>query len=135
MLSFGAGPRAHYREHLPLTRKFSLLLLPAVSSIRATLTCPRFSQPQLVPRILPFLAPFVPFLLHQIWPSDEAIAKLPSEFPVLFLAGSRDELVEPSQMKGLWAKCGSKVKEWREFPHGTHSACPMFSLSTFSTCD
>jgi 2-succinyl-5-enolpyruvyl-6-hydroxy-3-cyclohexene-1-carboxylate synthase len=33
-------------------------------------------------------------------------------------------------MKGLWAKCGSKVKEWREFPHGTHSACPMFSLST-----
>ncbi|KWU45062.1 Protein bem46, partial [Rhodotorula sp. JG-1b] len=79
------------------------------------------SLPQLVPRILPFLAPFVPFLLHQIWPSDEAIAKLPSEFPVLFLAGSRDELVEPSQMKGLWAKCGSKVKEWREFPHGTHN--------------
>ncbi|GAA5985045.1 hypothetical protein JCM10908_002500 [Rhodotorula pacifica] len=79
------------------------------------------SLQQLVPRILPFLAPFVPFLLHQIWPSDEAIAKLPADFPVLFLAGSRDELVEPGQMKGLWAKCGSKVKEWREFPHGTHN--------------
>ncbi|GAA6025486.1 hypothetical protein JCM8202_001965 [Rhodotorula sphaerocarpa] len=79
------------------------------------------SLPQLVPRILPFLAPFVPLLLHQIWPSDQAVSTFPAEFPVLFLAGSKDELVEPSQMKGLWAKCSSKVKVWREFPHGTHN--------------
>ncbi|CEQ41666.1 SPOSA6832_03394 [Sporobolomyces salmonicolor] len=57
------------------------------------------SLPKLIPHVLPFVAPFVPFLLHQIWPSEKYIATLPKEFPVLFLAGSRDELVEPGQMK------------------------------------
>ncbi|GAA5882152.1 hypothetical protein JCM1840_002029 [Sporobolomyces johnsonii] len=79
------------------------------------------SLPKLVPHVLPFIAPFVPFLLHQIWPSEKYIATLPKEFPVLFLAGSRDELVEPGQMKGLWKVCGSATKEWREFPNGTHN--------------
>ncbi|TNY22842.1 Alpha/Beta hydrolase protein [Rhodotorula diobovata] len=79
------------------------------------------SLPKLVPHVLPFLRPFVPFLLHQIWPSERYIATLPGDFPVLFLAGSRDELVEPGQMKGLWERCGSKVKRWIEFPYGTHN--------------
>ncbi|GAA6054362.1 hypothetical protein JCM3770_003337 [Rhodotorula araucariae] len=79
------------------------------------------SLPNLVPHVLPFLRPFVPFLLHQIWPSERYIATLPEDLPVLFLAGSRDELVEPGQMKGLWERCGSKVKEWREFQYGTHN--------------
>ncbi|GAA5954454.1 hypothetical protein JCM21900_006813 [Sporobolomyces salmonicolor] len=79
------------------------------------------SLPKLIPHVLPFVAPFVPFLLHQIWPSEKYIAMLPKEFPVLFLAGSRDELVEPGQMKGLWKVCGSATKEWREFPNGTHN--------------
>ncbi|BGP50637.1 bem46 protein, variant [Rhodotorula kratochvilovae] len=76
---------------------------------------------KLVPHVLPFLRPFVPFLLHQIWPSEQYITTLPEDFPVLFLAGSRDELVEPGQMKGLWERCGSKVKEWKEFQYGTHN--------------
>ncbi|GAA6036454.1 hypothetical protein JCM8097_003515 [Rhodosporidiobolus ruineniae] len=75
----------------------------------------------LVPHLMPYLAPFVPYLLHQIWPSIDDIATLPEDFPVLFLAGVRDELVEPGQMKGLWAACRSKRKEWKEFPHGTHN--------------
>lgn len=85
------------------------------------------SQPKLVPHVLPFLSPFVPFLLHQIWPSERYISTLPKDFPVLFLAGSRDELVEPGQMKGLWKVCGSDNKEWKEFENGTHSK----SLSLF----
>ncbi|GAA5949273.1 hypothetical protein JCM3765_003356 [Sporobolomyces pararoseus] len=79
------------------------------------------SLPKLVPHVLPFLAPFVPFLLHQIWPSERYISTLPKDFPVLFLAGSRDELVEPGQMKGLWQVCGSANKEWKEFENGTHN--------------
>ncbi|GAA6005619.1 hypothetical protein JCM11491_003703 [Sporobolomyces phaffii] len=79
------------------------------------------SLPKLVPHVLPFLSPFVPYLLHQIWPSESYISTLPQDFPVLFLAGSRDELVEPGQMKGLWTACGSATKEWNEFEHGTHN--------------
>ncbi|GAA5934006.1 hypothetical protein JCM3775_002847 [Rhodotorula graminis] len=79
------------------------------------------SLPKLVPHILPFLSPFVPFLLHQIWPSEQYIQTLPDDFPVLFLAGSRDELVEPGQMKGLWELCRSRAKRWIEFQYGTHN--------------
>ncbi|GAA6061067.1 hypothetical protein JCM10212_000110 [Sporobolomyces blumeae] len=79
------------------------------------------SLPKLVPHVMPFLAPFVPYLLHQIWPSERYIATLPPTFPVLFLAGARDELVEPGQMKGLWRLCSSEAKEWREYPNGTHN--------------
>ncbi|GAA5938554.1 alpha/beta hydrolase [Sporobolomyces koalae] len=79
------------------------------------------SLTKLVPHILPFLAPFVPYLLHQIWPSEKYISTLPTDFPVLFLAGSQDELVEPGQMKGLWEACSSNRKEWKEFERGTHN--------------
>ncbi|GAA6008960.1 uncharacterized protein JCM10292_006577 [Rhodotorula paludigena] len=79
------------------------------------------SLPKLVPHILPFVRPFVPFLLHQIWRSESAIASLPSDFPVLMLAGKRDELVEPGQMKGLRRACGSSEVTWREFANGTHN--------------
>ncbi|GAA5828934.1 hypothetical protein JCM3766R1_003872 [Sporobolomyces carnicolor] len=79
------------------------------------------SLPKLVPHVLPFLSPFVPYLLHQIWPSERYITTLPKDFPVLFLAGSRDELVEPGQMRGLFRVCGSENKEWKEFEHGTHN--------------
>lgn len=79
------------------------------------------SLPKLVPHVLPFLSPFVPLLLHQIWPSERYISTLPKDFPVLFLAGKRDELVEPGQMKGLWRVCGSEEKEWRDFENGTHN--------------
>ncbi|GAA5907824.1 hypothetical protein JCM6882_004567 [Rhodosporidiobolus microsporus] len=79
------------------------------------------SLPDLIPHLLPLLRPFLPFLLTQIWPSKSSIASLPSDFPVLFLAGVRDELVEPGQMKGLWELCSSERKEWKEFEFGTHN--------------
>ncbi|GAA5860091.1 hypothetical protein JCM8547_009175 [Rhodosporidiobolus lusitaniae] len=79
------------------------------------------SLPDLIPHIMPYLTPFLPYLLHQIWPSKDAIAKLPEDFPVLFLAGQRDELVEPGQMKGLFERCRSRRKEWKSFEYGTHN--------------
>lgn len=78
------------------------------------------SQPKLVPHIIPFVKPFL-FLLHQIWPSEARISTLPSDFPVLFLAGEQDELVLPSHMVALYSLCPSERKCWRSFPHGTHS--------------
>lgn len=74
---------------------------------------------------MPFLSPFM-FLLHQVWPSDERIKTLPSSFPVLFLAGEEDELVVPAHMKELFATCSSTAKEWKAFPHGTHSEPPSY---------
>lgn len=69
---------------------------------------------------MPFIAPFIG-LLHQIWPSEDLIVKLPADYPVLFLAGEQDELVLPPHMKQLFNLCSSKEKEWKSFPHGTHS--------------
>ncbi|PRQ70189.1 Alpha/Beta hydrolase fold [Rhodotorula toruloides] len=79
------------------------------------------SLPKLIPHLLPFLRPFLPLLLTEIWPSENYITHLPRSFPVLFLAGAKDELVVPGQMRGLWDLCRSERKEWREYEEGTHS--------------
>lgn len=71
--------------------------------------------------LLPFLSPFIPFLLHQIWPSESRIQLLPQDYPALFLAGEEDELVKPVHMKELYRLCSSERKEWKGFRRGTHS--------------
>lgn len=80
------------------------------------------SLPALVPSVIPYVRPFVPFLLHQIWDSRTAIATLPPSFPVLFLAGGRDELIPPVHMRELHAACSSTAKEWRLFDKGDHNS-------------
>jgi fermentation-respiration switch protein FrsA (DUF1100 family) len=89
-------------------------------------------QPDLIPTLMPYLKPFLPLLLNQIWPSYRSIATLPADFPVLFLAGERDEIVEPNQMKGLWDACKSDKKEWRGFKFGTHSSSHSLSFLSSS---
>ncbi|KAI5477469.1 hypothetical protein MNV49_006315 [Pseudohyphozyma bogoriensis] len=91
------------------------------------------SLPLLVPTVMPYLTPFIPFLLHQIWPSNTSIAKLPPSFPVLFLKGGSDELIPQSHMLELWRiyregggegekeKREEVVGEWAEFKDGTHN--------------
>lgn len=129
---FLAGQGPHHREHLPLPRTSFSLHRPARGARPDSVTP---SQPKLVPHILPFLRPFVPFLLHQIWPSEQYIRTLPDDIPVLFLAGSRDELVEPGQMKGLWELCRSRTKRWIEFQYGTHSASLLPRSSSSCSID
>ncbi len=80
------------------------------------------SLPALVPSVIPYVRPFVPFFLHQIWDSAAAIATLPAQFPVLFLAGARDELIPPVHMRQLHAACLSQKKEWRLFERGDHNS-------------
>jgi len=80
------------------------------------------SLPALVPSVIPYVRPFVPYLLHQIWDSGAAIGTLPPTFPVLFLAGARDELIPPVHMVALHEACTSANKEWRLFPRGDHNS-------------
>ena len=80
------------------------------------------SLPALVPSVIPYVRPFVPYLLHQIWDSGAAIGTLPPSFPVLFLAGGRDELIPPVHMRQLHSACSSGKKEWRLFERGDHNS-------------
>lgn len=57
--------------------------------------------PSLIPTVLPVAAPLA-FLCHQVWDSAGAARSLPNSVPVLLLSGSQDELVPPSQMRGLF---------------------------------
>lgn len=79
-----------------------------------------FSQPKLIPHVLPVLRPFA-FLCHQIWPSETSIKTI-VRTPILFLAGKKDELVPPSHMVALHELCPTTGENWwREFPEGTHN--------------
>ncbi|KAJ1305187.1 hypothetical protein OPQ81_000218 [Rhizoctonia solani] len=72
------------------------------SSITALIVENTFmTLPSLIPTVLPVAAPLA-FLCHQVWDSASAARKLPKSVPVLLLSGSQDELVPPSQMRGLF---------------------------------
>ncbi|KAF8686306.1 Serine aminopeptidase, S33 [Rhizoctonia solani] len=74
--------------------------------------------PSLIPTVLPVAAPLA-FLCHQVWDSASAARSLPKSVPVLMLSGTQDELVPPSQMRGLFdilrgAEDGPKEEETEE---------------------
>ncbi|KAI9009498.1 alpha/beta-hydrolase, partial [Gaertneriomyces semiglobifer] len=66
------------------------------------------SLPSLVPSIMPFTK-YLPIklLLTQIWDTQSLCRSLPSALPILLLSGSRDELVPPHHMRGLWETLSS----------------------------
>lgn len=80
------------------------------------------SLPQLVSHLMPYLRPFLPLLLNQIWPSVDKVAAFPDSLSVCFLSGSKDDLIPPSHMNELHRLSGGK-KEIHRFPEGTHSEC------------
>ncbi|KAJ3188199.1 hypothetical protein HDU85_005349 [Gaertneriomyces sp. JEL0708] len=61
------------------------------------------SLPSLVPSIMPFTK-YLPIklLLTQIWDTQSLCRSLPPALPILLLSGSKDELVPPHHMRGLW---------------------------------
>ncbi|KAI8990216.1 Alpha/Beta hydrolase protein [Pilobolus umbonatus] len=78
------------------------------------------SLPKLIPSVLPFLK-YLTFLCHQQWPSEKNIQRIVN-IPILFLAGTKDELVPPSHMvklNELNETRGEKV--WASFPNGMHN--------------
>lgn len=78
------------------------------------------SIPKLIPNVLPLLTP-LSFLCTEQWNSEKLIKHMPSDIPVLFLSGKKDELVPPSHVETLYNLCPSEVKQLAEFEEGMHN--------------
>ncbi|KAJ1558064.1 hypothetical protein HK096_003751 [Nowakowskiella sp. JEL0078] len=92
------------------------------------------SLPKLIPSVFPILRYFS-FLCHQKWPTNVEIVKL-SKIPILFLSGSKDELIPQRHMMELCQlvrqsrKCNSNFEDLEidqcstrfvKFENGTHN--------------
>ncbi|ODQ67964.1 alpha/beta-hydrolase [Nadsonia fulvescens var. elongata DSM 6958] len=78
------------------------------------------SIPKLLPYVFPILGPFK-FFCREIWDSEALMPLIPSNIPMLFLNGGRDEIVDPKHMETLYALSTATVKEWKRWPKGTHN--------------
>ncbi|KAJ9645084.1 bem46 protein, variant [Coniosporium tulheliwenetii] len=75
---------------------------------------------ELIPSAFPpakYLAP----LCHQYWSSEEMLPQVTPSIPILFLSGSKDEIVPATHMRQLYDICRSDIKIFKEFPNGTHN--------------
>ncbi|CAG8761488.1 22455_t:CDS:2 [Gigaspora margarita] len=76
-----------------------------------------------IPKIIPHIAPnlrYLTFLCSEIWPSENYITKLQT-IPILFLSGSKDEVVPPQHMKILYELANtSGGKMIQEIENGSH---------------
>lgn len=75
--------------------------------------------PHVVPHIFPLLGylgqTMLGMMVTEKWPSYLEVTRIPENVPVLFLAGTKDEVVPPAHMRELFdLKTGPKV--WRDFP-------------------
>ncbi|CDS07656.1 hypothetical protein LRAMOSA01605 [Lichtheimia ramosa] len=78
------------------------------------------SLPKLVPHVMPILR-YVTFLCHQQWPSEVNIQRI-ANVPILFLSGSKDELIPPTHMRKLFELCDTRgAKEYVELANGMHN--------------
>ncbi|PKC09272.1 alpha/beta-hydrolase [Rhizophagus irregularis] len=77
----------------------------------------------LIPHLIPkfsFLRYFS-FLCWQNWRSENSIQKI-KFIPILFLSGTKDEIIPQEHMKGLFELTKtSGGKEWLEFSNGNHN--------------
>ncbi|KAL7418130.1 alpha/beta-hydrolase [Mrakia frigida] len=85
------------------------------------------SIPSLIPHLIPNLS-FLSFLVHQIWPSQDKLALLPADLPILLLSGEKDEIVPKIQMETLQKLAnnrgsgrGKKHTQFKSFAKGTHN--------------
>jgi len=77
------------------------------------------SMRKLIPFVVPLFSAFT-FLCTEKWESDQKIGKI--TVPILFLSGTRDELIPPAMMKELFSLAvNSREKEFQEIPGGTHN--------------
>ncbi|POG72545.1 Alpha/Beta hydrolase protein [Rhizophagus irregularis DAOM 181602=DAOM 197198] len=81
------------------------------------------AQQKLIPHLIPkfsFLRYFS-FLCWQNWRSENSIQKI-KIIPILFLSGTKDEIIPQEHMKGLFELTKtSGGKEWLEFSNGNHN--------------
>ncbi|CAG8509344.1 2010_t:CDS:2 [Dentiscutata heterogama] len=78
------------------------------------------SVPKLVPHLVPQLR-YLTFLCIQFWSSDKSIKNI-KQTPILFLSGSKDEIIPQQHMKSLYELAQpTGGKEWKEFSNGMHN--------------
>ncbi|PVU97695.1 hypothetical protein BB561_000384 [Smittium simulii] len=80
------------------------------------------SLPDMVADLFPILS-FASLLLLDRWDSKSKISHL-AQIPILFLAGKKDTLVPPAQMRALYASSRSSplpIRSFIEFQNGDHN--------------
>ncbi|GKY99338.1 hypothetical protein MPSEU_000888800 [Mayamaea pseudoterrestris] len=74
----------------------------------------------MVDKLMPFLKPIKPFVLRLSWDSTKIVPSL--NLPILFLAGSKDELVPHEHMQHLMLMAqASRLKQFHVIDGGTHN--------------
>ncbi|ORY31353.1 Alpha/Beta hydrolase protein [Naematelia encephala] len=82
------------------------------------------SLASLIPLVLPQVPTIlIPILLTEHWDASASLPLIPKTTPILFMAGKKDELVAPSQMKALKALRGDGKYTWKEFEGGHNDTC------------
>lgn len=82
---------------------------------------------KLVPEVMPILGTLrLGWMVKDIWASEAAILRIPSEVPICFLSGSKDELIRPHHMHELYrlSRQRTDVLErnwWFPLREGTHN--------------
>ncbi|KAI9206486.1 Alpha/Beta hydrolase protein [Polychytrium aggregatum] len=86
------------------------------------------SLPKLIPHLMPMLR-YLSFLCHQVWDSESDIQLVDPTVPMLFLSGSRDQLIPQSHLRQLYVTAARSMQskdrrlavvQWSEFPNGAH---------------
>ncbi len=77
------------------------------------------SLPKLIPIVMP-IAKYFTFLCTERWMSEDRISVI-DRIPILFLSGTRDELIPPSMMKELFEAAPTKKKKFAAVTGGTHN--------------
>jgi abhydrolase domain-containing protein 13 len=78
------------------------------------------SVPDMLPHTFPVLG-FLRPLVRSQWRNIDRVTTLPSDLPVLFLSGQKDEIVPPFMMASLFEKCSSEKKRIEYFSDGHHN--------------
>mmetsp|Transcript_19374 Transcript_19374/g.46551 ORF Transcript_19374/g.46551 Transcript_19374/m.46551 type:complete len:317 (-) Transcript_19374:60-1010(-) len=90
------------------------------------------SIPDMVDVVLPWVAPLKFLVLTISWSSVSLIPRITC--PILFISGSRDELVPPEHMKRLHdAATKSMLRVWHAVPGGTHNDTCMVDPTYVAT--
>lgn len=75
---------------------------------------------KLIPSVLPSLSA-LSWLCTEKWQSEKIVSKISKTTPMLFLSGSKDELVPPAHMQTLYDLAKSENKGFKEYSSGTHN--------------
>ena len=79
------------------------------------------SIPAMIPTVFPVAKPLAR-LCHQLWKSDQTLAKITADIPFLFLSGLKDEIVPAHMMRTLYELCKAETKIWKSFRNGMHNS-------------